>query len=523
MLSSEQSLTITPSATQGYAQPQISALTSTNKSAAYDIHPKVARFVVDTAKRYDISTQDLCALLHIQEEELEHVIEHMSWNTFATLLNHYVTHTTQKEFVDTFWDDFTREPINNNLMKIFRNLASPANIYHIMDRYVGPRMLPCLVGESTTVEGNMLVDSIRHISPEHAVPCPIYFHIVIESLRMAPSLMMGLQPAVLLDFETDGLSAKYTLRLPPSRSILRRVKDATKIFMGARSLFDLLETHQQEQHKTFEQLKTLNQELEERVSQRTHELAELNEKLAKARDQAEKESASKSRYLANLSHEIRTPLSAIIGYAELLEEDAIDQVDEQSAEDLRNITSSAKHLLALIGDILDLSKIEADKLSIITEHIAIKPLLDDIYTTFKPLAAQRQNLLKVDLKIQHDLHVHVDSMRLKQILMNLLSNAVKFTEHGKIFINAETDQTHLFICVKDTGTGMNEEELSRIFDPFEQAKRNTQRAHGGTGLGMTISKQLTELMHGELLVKSSPGVGSTFSVKLPLQHPDHTS
>ncbi len=483
--------------------------------ATPEIHPKIADFVIKTAARYGLNERAVCDILHISLDELPTCKKQMSWNMFATLLNAYLATTTHDHFIQTFWDDFQRQPINTNLMRIFRNVASPAKLYSIMDRYVGPRLLPCLRGSSHLNEEGLLVDEIEHISPEGAVPCPIYFHLVIESLCAAPELMMGLQHSVLLDFETDGLSARYTLKLPPSRSLLRRVRDASKIFLGARSLFELLETHQEEQHQTYERLSALNEELEQRVSQRTQQLAALNQQLEQSRDQALRESSAKSRYLANMSHEIRTPLSAIIGYAELLEEEAAEQVNEQFASDLQSITQSAKHLLALIGDILDLSKIEADKLSIIKEHTMLRPVIDEIIQGIKPLADDKHNLLKLTWEVPQHFQLSMDSMRVRQILMNLLSNAVKFTHHGKIFVIVECARDTLHIHIKDTGIGMSKEEVARIFQPFEQAQSTTSHHHGGTGLGMTISRQLAELMGGTLDVHSAPGQGSTFTLSLP--------
>ena len=484
-----------------------------------EINPKVSRFVFESASRFGLTPSRMSELLALGSSELESVRERMSWNVFATLLNAYEAERSRERFLEEFWHSFTREPINAHLMKIFRSLASPTSLYYIMDRYIGPRLMPCLLGRSQVLESGLLAQHIELKSPRGAVPCEVYFHLIGRSLQQAPAMMMGLEHSVLLDFETDGLQARYTFRLPPSRSLLGRLRDAARIFTGARSLFNLLENHQQEQQQTFSHLQRLNEELEGRVLRRTKELAALNQELSLARDRAERESASKSRYLADMSHEIRTPLSAIIGYAELLEEDAIEQVDEQSAEDLRSITASAKYLLALIGDILDISKIEADKLTIVPKKVALDQLLLDLAQAFKPLAARRGNQLVIQCgEAASAAPLYTDPMRLRQILTNLLSNAVKFTKRGEITVRvtASLPEPSITFEVMDTGSGMSEAELDMIFEPFEQATDMTQHTHGGTGLGMTISRQLAELMGGRLVATSTPGHGSTFTLTMPL-------
>jgi signal transduction histidine kinase/DNA-binding response OmpR family regulator len=240
--------------------------------------------------------------------------------------------------------------------------------------------------------------------------------------------------------------------------------------------------------------------------------------LETARDQSEQSSIAKSQFLANMSHELRTPLNAILGYAELLIEDMDDTEQADAIEDLGKIRRSAHHLLTLINDILDLSKIEAGRMDVEKHHFNIAGLIDDVVETIKPLAAQKQNQVIVNLEPGLGSMVS-DSVKVRQLLLNLLSNACKFTESGLISLSARLlsrdGQGTVQFTVSDTGIGMSEEHLSRIFEAFTQADASTTRKFGGTGLGLAISKKFVELMGGDLSVSSEERVGTTFSVLLP--------
>jgi len=252
---------------------------------------------------------------------------------------------------------------------------------------------------------------------------------------------------------------------------------------------------------------------------RERALEETNRALEQARDAAVAASRSKSEFLANMSHELRTPLNAIIGYAELLLEDAADADNEALAADLRKIRTAGAHLLDLINDVLDISKIEAGRMDLYVEAFDLDALLRDVIATIKPNLTARGNQLVTELP-PASLEVRADERKVRQILMNLLSNAAKFTEHGTVTLRARREHDEvgdwLSFEVEDTGIGIAEATLSRLFRPFVQADASTTRRYGGTGLGLALSRRFAELMGGSISVTSEVGKGSRFSVRLPM-------
>ncbi len=285
-----------------------------------------------------------------------------------------------------------------------------------------------------------------------------------------------------------------------------------------------------ERKKAEEQLRKARAELEERVRERTAELNELNEALQAqvetrrvAEEKALEASKAKSTFLANMSHELRTPLNAVIGYTELIDEDLSTGPSggwslETVRGDLDKIHRAANHLLSIINDILDLSKVEAGRMDLYEDVFDMRSLLDEIAETAKPLVDKNDNTLSVEV----DEHVGVgvaDRTKLKQVLLNLLSNAAKFTTQGEIALTATpatvAGSDGVRIAVADTGVGIPQEKLDDLFAPFTQADSSTTREYGGTGLGLTICRRFCELMGGEITVESEHGVGSTFSVRLP--------
>jgi adenylate cyclase len=240
--------------------------------------------------------------------------------------------------------------------------------------------------------------------------------------------------------------------------------------------------------------------------------------LEDARDQSEQSSIAKSQFLANMSHELRTPLNAILGYAELLIEDFEDEAQQDAVDDLQKIRRSAHHLLTLINDILDLSKIEAGRMDIEKHSFDVSGLIDEVVGTIQPLALQKHNKIIVNIEPAIG-SMTSDSVKVRQVLLNLLSNACKFTEAGIISVSvrllSRDAHSTVQITVSDTGIGMNDEHLSRIFEAFTQADASTTRKFGGTGLGLAITKKFVELMGGDISVSSEPSVGTTFSVLLP--------
>jgi two-component system, NtrC family, sensor kinase len=227
-------------------------------------------------------------------------------------------------------------------------------------------------------------------------------------------------------------------------------------------------------------------------------------------------SQHKSQFLANMSHELRTPLNAIIGVTEMLREDA--EALKQDLEPLDRVLGAARHLLALINDILDLSKIEAGRMELQVESFALAPLIDSVVKTVEPLAAKNTNKIAVHCYAVIGT-VQADQMRLRQTLLNLMSNANKFTEHGTITVDARQEQASgrgwVTIAVADTGIGMTSEQMGKLFQEFSQADASTTRKYGGTGLGLAISKRFCQMMGGDIAVESEPGRGSTFTIRLP--------
>jgi len=251
--------------------------------------------------------------------------------------------------------------------------------------------------------------------------------------------------------------------------------------------------------------------------------------LLEAKEAAEAASKVKSSFLANMSHELRTPLNAIIGYSELLAEDAQDRGDEPSIKDLQKIQAAGKHLLGLINDILDLSKIEAGRMDLYLERVSLARLVDEVRTIVDPMVHKNGNTLVIDCPADIG-QLNTDFTKLKQCLINLIGNAAKFTSKGTVTLRlSRQDKTggpsSIRFDIADSGIGMSEEQIGRLFKAFTQADSSTTRNFGGTGLGLTITKHFCAMMGGDIAVTSQPGQGSTFTVVLPDQvaepHAEH--
>jgi len=260
-------------------------------------------------------------------------------------------------------------------------------------------------------------------------------------------------------------------------------------------------------------LEDVNRTLEQKVRDRTVELEKMM-LTAKEANQA------KSAFLAKMSHELRTPMNAIIGYSEILLEDASDSGNKSAIDDLNKILSAARHLLGLINDVLDLSKIEAGKMDLFLESFDVGTLVQEAATTVAPLIEKKNNRLVVECQEQIGI-MHADSTKLRQVLLNLLSNASKFTTDGQVTLRArrEGSPTGDFIVIEitDTGIGMTPEQMNRLFQSFAQADSSTTARYGGTGLGLAISRQFARLMGGDVTVTSIPEKGSTFTARIPAQ------
>ncbi|MCC6873968.1 MAG: response regulator [Sandaracinaceae bacterium] len=296
-------------------------------------------------------------------------------------------------------------------------------------------------------------------------------------------------------------------------SVLRRALERERAARKAAE--QLLEDKSRELFVANEELRRLASNLEDLVDERTAEL-EL------ARDEAVQANKAKSQFLANMSHELRTPLNAIIGYSEILLEDAVASKEEALGADLTRIHSAGTHLLSLINDVLDLSKIEAGQMDIYLETVSLSRLLDEVVSTIRPVVEKNGNRLETELA--PDLgDVHVDVTKVRQTLFNLLSNAGKFTRDGRVRLSARREKgergDEIVLQVSDSGIGITPEQIRSLFVPFKQADASTSRRFGGTGLGLAISEHFCRMLGGSIGVESVVNEGSTFTVRIPARAP----
>ena len=268
-----------------------------------------------------------------------------------------------------------------------------------------------------------------------------------------------------------------------------------------------------------DQLEATNSQLEKS----NQDLTQSQRELAVARDQALEATRAKSEFLANMSHELRTPLNAIIGYSEMLQEQAEDLGQEEFTPDLQKINSAGKHLLELINEVLDLSKIEAGKMELYLEKFELSKMVKDVVAVVHPLVEKNSNTLEVSCEESVGT-MRADLTKVRQNLLNLLSNACKFTEGGKISLDvsrsAERGRDWIRFKVADTGVGITPEQMDKLFKPFSQADSSTARRYGGTGLGLAVSRNFSQMMGGDITVESQAGKGSTFTITLPAEVPD---
>ena len=244
---------------------------------------------------------------------------------------------------------------------------------------------------------------------------------------------------------------------------------------------------------------------------------QAEEAMQQAKETAEYASRAKSDFLANMSHELRTPLNAIIGFAEILRDELVGGINAEQRECVNDIHISGQHLLEMINDILDLSKIEAGKMALQLETFSIVEAVEEVNAIIAALAVKKD--LDLTLNYNRNGMIEADRVKFKQIFYNLLSNAVKFTpEGGKVATEVEVTDTELRAQVIDTGIGIAKEDQAKLFAPFTQIDTSKSRRYGGTGLGLALTHRLIELHGGEINVNSEEGKGSNFALKIPLQH-----
>jgi signal transduction histidine kinase len=248
------------------------------------------------------------------------------------------------------------------------------------------------------------------------------------------------------------------------------------------------------------------------------ENSKLFNQLKAKTEELEVASRHKSEFLANMSHELRTPLNAIIGYAELLQEECEDLGQQDFLPDLGKIHSAGRHLLTLISGILDLSKVEAGRMTMFLEDFDVASLIRDADAIVRPLVEKNRNTFVIECPADIGT-MHADLVKVRQVLFNLLSNSAKFTEGGTVTLTVgkQVDEDTIRFAIRDTGIGMTEEQLGRLFEAFSQANAETSRKYGGTGLGLALSREFCRMMGGDIAVASVVGEGSTFTVILPIR------
>ncbi|MBW2287870.1 MAG: response regulator [Deltaproteobacteria bacterium] len=353
--------------------------------------------------------------------------------------------------------------------------------------------------------------------------------------RIAVGLAMDSSPPQLvLDFESHG-KAPQLIGLAGFFDGLSR-KSAEGGVQGLRALkqlpkpsFEVTDAFVAEQRGRIQNLsreelmaeiQQKNRELEQHSAELETTVAQRTVELKQAMEAAEDASRAKSGFLANMSHELRTPMNAIIGYSEMLMEDAEDDGNEEVVGDLKKIHSAGTHLLSLINDVLDLSKVESGKMDLYLETFEIAPMVDGVVATIDTLVKKNGNRLRVEVDPSLG-EMRADLTKVRQALFNLLSNAAKFTHEGEIGIEVQAEQVDdsdwVRMSVSDSGIGIPPEKIDHVFEEFSQADETTTRDYGGTGLGLAISRRFCQMMGGDITLRSSVGEGSTFTIMLPVK------
>lgn len=379
---------------------------------------------------------------------------------------------------------------------------APAMEHNAQTSWHGPAMrivIPIVVtGETVgwldmTSEGESLSSLARRAAMVTAILLVIAAAAATLATRQLHPLVMRPLQQLLLTIEKVARSGNYSLRVPSSND-----PQIDRVLAGFNGMIG-------------------------EVERRDADLAKTMNALESARDVAEAANTAKSQFLAAMSHELRTPLNAVIAYAELVEEDLANE-NSPHVNDVKIINASARHLLLLINGVLDFARIESRQVSLDLHSFDLGELMQEVEATLRPLAARNGNRLRFD--IQPSMRpVILDSMKLRQCLLNLGANACKFTQNGIITFKVwkTRDPDCVNVAISDTGVGMSDDLIGRLFIPFSQADASTTRRYGGTGLGLAITAEFIRLMSGNIQVSSEVGEGSTFTVVLPRRLPLGTS
>ena len=305
------------------------------------------------------------------------------------------------------------------------------------------------------------------------------------------------------EFPAEVVSTKVTNRRGEVSAVVSVVHDLTQVV---------------ENKRLARELQVLNESLEERIRLATEELEERNRRLEWQSRELQKASRLKSEFLASMSHELRTPINAMLGYTSLLREEIYGELSPKQEQALEKIYGASQHLLALINDILDLSKIEAGKMPVTVDEVRIEPIVNELLQTVEPMVREKPVTLETELDGDLPL-LRTDRTKVKQVLLNLITNAVKFTAEGHVLVRAFAldDDERIRIEVEDTGIGIEDDKLETIFQDFRQVDQSATRKYPGTGLGLSITSKLLSLLEGEVFVESEFGEGSTFSVEIPVR------
>ena len=359
-----------------------------------------------------------------------------------------------------------------------------------------------LVGGWTAALSFSLLPSTCMIAAVHSA------NLSVGGLRLAGRGLIFLALGILAVGIPLGFPVQPVSTLPTSLFSIAGIVTVTTIF----GYFGHLQT------KRLRLAKNDLAEHNKQIAEQNRLVEQARQAALEAKSAAEEANQAKSAFLANMSHELRTPLNAIIGYSEMLEEDAEAAGQKSFVSDLQKIRSSGKHLLGLINDVLDLSKVEAGKMKLFLETFDVAGLVDDVIATAQPLVEKTSNALAVHVAPDVG-QIREDITKVRQVLLNLLSNAAKFTEKGTVSLEVtrEADVTGSWVVfrVRDTGIGMTPEQTVKLFQAFMQADGSTMRKYGGTGLGLALSRKFCVMMGGDINVESVPGKGSTFTVRLP--------